>query len=115
MLGCAALRDDMRRAETAFDEARYEQVDVWLTDLEPHVAEMDKPTRARFYFLRGTTAHRLGQAREARHYLALSREEATKDGLGLRTEWRITLDKLLAELEGDAPAPEAEAPPAAQL
>jgi hypothetical protein len=63
---CAALRDDMRRAETSFEAARYEDVLVWLDDLEPHVAEMDQTMRARFYYLRGITAFRLGRRSEAR-------------------------------------------------
>lgn len=97
--GCAALRDDMRRAEAAFDEARYEQVEVWLSDLSPSVADMDKPMRARFYYLRGTSAYRLGDTRRARHFLALCREEAEAQGLGLRSEWRVNLEKLLREIE----------------
>jgi len=96
---CAALRDDMRRAEDAFDQARYEQVEVWLSDLELSVADMDRPMRARFYYLRGTSAYRLGDTRRARHFLALCREEAEEQGLGLRSEWRVNLDKLQREIE----------------
>ncbi len=113
LAACAAIRDDMRRAEAAFDEARYEQVEVWLEGLEPSVPDMDRPTRARFYYLRGIAAFRLGNARAARHYLALCREEAEQHGLGLRSEWRVNLAKLLAEIDvnaqdasgGEAPKP----------
>ncbi len=96
---CAAVRDDMRRAEAAFDEARYEQVEIWLAELQSSVPDMDRPTRARFYYLRGIASYRLGDARSARHYLALSREEAEKQGVGLRSDWRVNLAKVLAEID----------------
>lgn len=100
--GCAAVRDDMRRAESSFDQARYEHVETWLSELEPSVPEMDRPLRARFYYLRGITAYRLGDKLRARHYLALSREEAGPLGIGLRSEWRTGLDVTLRDL-GVAP------------
>ncbi len=99
---CAAIRDDMRRAEVAFDEARYEQVVVWLDGLESSVPDMDRPTRARFYYLRGVASYRLGETRRARHFLALCREEAEREGVGLRSEWRVNLAKLLAEIDVNA-------------
>lgn len=98
MFGCAALRDDLRRAEAAFGEARYENAQVWLNDLEPSVPEMDRELRARFYYLAGMTAFRMGQRDKARHYLALSREEAGDVGVGLTPEWRATLASTLNEL-----------------
>jgi len=115
---CAALRDDLRRAEAAFDEARYEDVEVWLADLSPSVPEMDRPSRARFYYLRGISAFRLGDTSHARHYLALCREEAEEQGVGLRGDWRVTLAKVLSEIDnnaqptagGEAVAPAAAAP-----
>ena len=115
--GCAAMRDDLRRAETAFDQAKYEDVEVWMHALERDVPHMTREQRARYYYLRGTTAYRLEDKPNARHYLALCREEAKMDASALRPAWQKEMERLLAEL---APAPEveggdAEKPPAATL
>lgn len=98
--GCAALRDDLRRAETAFTEARYDDAKVWLDDLESSVPQMDRELRARFYYLAGMTAYRIGDRARARHYLALCREEAGDVGVGLTAEWRTNLSAALLELGG---------------
>lgn len=98
LYGCAALRDDMRRAESAFDQARYEDVMVWLDHLEPDVVRMDQSMRARFYYLRGLTAYRLGDRVTARHALALARVEAGPGQASLRPEWRTNLESALRDL-----------------
>jgi hypothetical protein len=98
LLSCAALRDDMRRAEGAFEQARYEDVMVWLDDLEPSVADMDHTMRARFYYLRGLTAYRLGDRVVARHNLALCREVAGPRMALLPTDWRSNLESALREM-----------------
>ena len=107
LCACAALRDDMKRAESSFEQARYEDVMVWLDELEPSVPDMAQPMRARFYYLRGLTAFRLGQKRRARHYLALCREEAGPEQASLRPEWRTNMASALAELTADPRNPEA--------
>ena len=107
LAACAALRDDMKRAETSFEQARYEDVTVWLDELEPSVADMEQPMRARFYYLRGLTAFRLGQKKRARHYLALCREEAGPEQASLRPEWRTNMASALTELTADPRNPEA--------
>jgi hypothetical protein len=119
--GCAAVREDLRRAEVAFDEARYENAEVWLESLEGDVPSMEREMRSRYYYLRGVSAYRLGDKSAARHFLALCREEAMHgeaSGLGLRTEWRSSLEKLLAELDPNSRRANAagdEAPPPVQL
>jgi hypothetical protein len=72
---CTSLGDEVRRAEQAFSEARYEDVEAWLSDLEPSLGKMSTPLRARYYYLAGMSAYRIGQRAEARHALALCREE----------------------------------------
>ncbi|MFT3923036.1 MAG: hypothetical protein QM778_10910 [Myxococcales bacterium] len=96
--GCAALRDDLRHAEQAFSEARYENAQTWLTDLEPNVPEMDRELRSRFYYLSGMTAFRTGERARAKHYLALCREEAGDAGVGLTPDWRTNLAVTLRDL-----------------
>ncbi|MAQ15160.1 MAG: hypothetical protein CMN30_10260 [Sandaracinus sp.] len=96
--GCSQLSDEMLTIEAGYREARYEDVVVWLDDLEPDVPAMDEPERARFFYLRGMAAHRLGDHDEALHYLALAREVAGPDGRGLREGWRAQLDETLVAL-----------------
>lgn len=97
--GCSALRDDMVRAENAYDEARYDVARVWLEDLEDDTPDMEIDMRARFYYLRGMTAYRLGHRNPALHYLALAREVSGEESSGaLRPEQRQTMERTLAEL-----------------
>jgi hypothetical protein len=117
MLGCAQLPDEMRRAEAEFEDARYENTLIWLTDLEDDAPGMDQEMRARYFYLRGMTEYRLGHRQDALHYLAVAREVAGDEGTGLRPEWRQMMDRTLTELEPRgrqnhrASEPEAEAPP----
>jgi len=97
-LGCAQLSDEMRTIETGYQEARYEDVIVWLDDIEYDVPQLEPAERARFYYLRGMSAHRLGQHDDALYYLALAREVAGEEGRGLRDPWKVQLRDTLAEL-----------------
>jgi hypothetical protein len=97
-MACQAVRDDMTRAQRSYEAARYERTRVWLQDLEADVPDMDRPLRARFFYLRGMTAYRLGHRNEALHYLALAREEARdREGL-LGPKWRKSMNRTLEEL-----------------
>lgn len=96
--GCTALADDMRRAEQAYESARYEDALTWLSDLEDDIGAMDPETGARYYYLRGMTEYRLGHRADALHYLAVAREAAGDQGAGLRPEWRQIMDRTLEEL-----------------
>ncbi len=95
LLGCAQLREDLQHSEAAYEAARYEDAEVWLEALEPDVAHLDAPHRARFYYLRGMTAERLGHRQDALHYLSLAREVAGDAGAGLHDEQRRTLAQTL--------------------
>lgn len=99
LLACGTLRDDLGRAETGYDAARYDDSLVWLEAVEKDVHDLEGPDRARFYYLRGMAALRLERRNEALHYLSLAREEAVaSDGAGLRDEWAETLGPTLEEL-----------------
>ena len=115
-VGCAALKDDMRRAEDSYEQANYEHALVWLDDLEDDSPDMDTEMRARFYYLRGMTAYRLGHRNDALHYLAVAREVAGEESQGaLRPEWREQMDRALAELTPqDASFRAREAPSSAE-
>lgn len=96
--GCAAIADDMRRAEQSYETARYENTLIWLRDLEDDAPGMDLDMRARYFYLRGMTEYRLGHRADALHYLAVAREIASDGGAGLRPEWRQLMDRTLTEL-----------------
>jgi hypothetical protein len=102
---CAALSDDMKRVENAFTEARYEDVRVWLNDLEPKVPEMSRKLRTQYYYIAGITSARLGDGASAHHYLVLCREEAAIEGFGLTEERQRNLALTLRELEGSGEDP----------
>ena len=115
--GCAAVSDDMRRAEQTYETARYENTLIWLEDLEHEAPGMDVEMRVRYYYLRGMTEFRLGHRADALHYLAVAREIAGDSGGGLRDDWRQIMDRTLTELtpqgmgwrpSAGAQAPEAE-------
>lgn len=96
--GCAAVAQDMQRAEASYEEARYEDALVWLADLEDDAPSMDAPMRARYFYLRGMTEYRLGHRADALHYLAVAREVAGERGDGLRPEWQQIMARTLTEL-----------------
>lgn len=96
--GCAAIAQEMQRAEQAYDQARYEAALTWLDDLEDEALSMDVEDRARYFYLRGMTEYRLGHRPEALHYLAVAREVAGERGEGLRDEQEELMDRTLGEL-----------------
>jgi len=92
------MDNEMASARTAYAQARYEQANVWLDDLDDDQGDMDPAMRADFLYLRGMTAFRLGRRTEAFHALAVARE-VDQQGHGLLDESeRQTMDNALAEL-----------------
>lgn len=99
LLGCGQIRDDLSRAQAQYEEAQYEQALVWLRALEADVPAMSAEQQTRFYYLRGMTAHRLGQKSDARHFLSLAREMAGENGGVLGPTWTNAMQRALDELE----------------
>lgn len=98
LAGCAALTQDLDRAEAHYDRARYEEALVWLDRLERQLPRMTLPDRARFHFLRGMSAHRLGRRDQARHELGLARELAGDPEVSLGERRERLLRRALDEL-----------------
>jgi hypothetical protein len=94
--GCTSLSDDLSRAETAFHAARYEDVEVWLADLESSLAKLSARDRARYYYLAGMSAQRIGEHARARHALVLCRQELAMSKETLPPAWLHNLDTALA-------------------
>ena len=101
-LGCTSVAGDLQRAERAFTDASYEEAELWLEDLSASVARMRPAERARYYYLTGMSAHRTGKLVEARHALAVCREQLHEAPEALPERWRRQLVLVLSEL-GSAP------------
>lgn len=102
-LGCAGLADDLRRARQSYHAAAYEDALTWLNAVERDIPSAERHDQAAWHYLRGMTAYRLGDRRDARHYLALAHVIAGGEGVGLQPAWRRTLAITLAELSNEAP------------
>ena len=103
---CTTVRDDLRRAEVAFSEARYEDVESWATELAPDLPTMTAEQRAQYYYLAGMSAFRIGKRARARHALALCREEVELGKVQLPDTWSRNLQAALGQLT----SPSADAP-----
>ena len=101
--GCGAALRALDRAESDYDDARYEAALEWLEDLEPHATGFDGDNRVRYFYLRGMTEYRLARRYPALHYLALAREMAGDTGAGLEGEQAEVLARTLAELTPTGP------------
>ncbi len=99
LVGCTTHADDLRRAESAFSTARYEEVEVWLFDLEPELGAMNVDERATYYYLAGMSAYRIGHRSRARHALALCREESLRVP-SFPAQWLHNLHAALDDLAG---------------
>ena len=100
---CGAAAARLARAEDSYDQARYETALSWLEDLERDVPSLNQGQRARFYYTRGMTEYRLGHRDEALYFLAVAREIAGEDDVGLREEQNELLTRTLGELTPTAP------------
>lgn len=99
VLGCAATASEMRRAEDAYDQARFDHARTWLVDLEDEAPGMSVAMRARYFYLRGMSEYRLGHRLDALHYLEVAKEIVGDDQRLLEEEQRELLTRTLAELE----------------
>ncbi len=98
VMGCAALKTDLKQAEESYANAQYEDTIAWLRDIEPSIGDLDDEQLVTYYYLRGMSAHRLGRNPDAVHYLALARELLDQGTGRLRPGWRRTLERSLAQL-----------------
>lgn len=96
--GCAATASEMRRAEEAYEQARFDAARTWLVDLEDRAPSMDDAMRARYFYLRGMSEYRVGNRLAALHYLAVARELTGERARGLREEQQQLLAGTLEEL-----------------
>lgn len=96
--GCGGLRDDLRRAEAAYRDARYEDAEVWTDALARDVMQLAPPDRATFWFVAGMTHLRLGDVSHARHELALCAAQLELSPGALPKSSEALLGRTLREL-----------------
>ncbi len=99
LLGCHHDRDQLDRADRHYTAAEYESAQSNLDDLDGDWAGFDPVQRLRYEYLRGMTAARLSQRAEARHWLAIAREDLTASPRGLSDEAQSLLRRTLAEVD----------------
>ena len=96
--GCTTASSELRASQALYKDARYEECQRYLEALEVEAESMNERDLTRFYYLRGMTAFRLGQADDALHYLALAATLTDADALRLPEAWlpimRRTLDQV---------------------
>ncbi len=100
--GCSTLTNDISRARTAYEEARYEDAQVWLDDLAAR-SDGSVRERAQLAYLQGMTAYRLSREADARYFLGLARElvDGRAEAL-LGQSAAQTMTRTLSQLEEDA-------------
>lgn len=102
--GCATWTNEIRQAELAYDAARPDAALAWLDTVgDDNVGRMELQDRARYLYLRGMTEYRLGRLDDALYHLALAREVAGSDGVGLRREQQELMARTLADLSPTSP------------
>jgi hypothetical protein len=107
---CTTIRSDLRVAQLLYKDARYEETALWLSELETQMPDMDGGELARFHYLRGMTAFRLGQREDALHYLVLADELVSEDANALPPTWRSVMERTLQEITPTGASPHARNP-----
>lgn len=97
--GCNTYQDQLSRAEQHYQNARYEAALANLEDLEFHTTSLSRVDRVRYDVVRGMTHLRLEQRPDARHWLALAREEAQGQPGALSEQSRNNVEQTIAQLD----------------
>jgi hypothetical protein len=109
-IGCTSIASELHTAQLLYKDARYEDAQIWLGELQVEASSMPPPELARFYYLRGMTAFRLGQREDALHYLALADQLNTEDPQRLPGNWRAVMERTLQEITPTSASPHARNP-----
>jgi hypothetical protein len=100
LASCATYRDELVRAQSAFDNNQHERTLALLRDLEPDATRLAQPEQAQYAYLRGMTDYRIGYKNDARHWLAIARAYEEKSPGILPADWKQRTAETLAELDG---------------
>jgi hypothetical protein len=95
LAACANHPEQLARAETHFQQNRYRLALSNLEDLEQHRPTMSVSERVRYDVARGMAHLRLDEARDARYWLALAREEAAAEPTALTRSMRDEIERVI--------------------
>lgn len=112
LMCCSNYRDQLDRADTHYRAAHYEAALSNLEDLDEDLGRFDADERIRYEYVRGMTHARLSQRADARHWLAVAREDVERAPNALSTEMKDLMTRTLTDL--DAPRSEAQREAAAE-
>jgi hypothetical protein len=104
---CTTAASELRASQALYKDARYEECQHYLEALEVEVEAMNDRDLTRFYYLRGMTAFRLGQADDALHYLALAATLTDEDALRLPEAWLPIMRRTLEQVTPTTASPHA--------
>jgi lipoprotein NlpI len=97
---CATYRDELFRAQQAYENNQHERTLALLRDLEPDVTRLTPGEQAQYAYLRGMTDYRIGYKNDARHWLAIARAFDEQTPGIIPTDWKQRTTETLAELDG---------------
>lgn len=100
LASCATYRDELVRAQSAFEADQHERTLALLRDLEPDVTRLAHSEQAQYAYLRGMTDYRMGYKSDARHWLAIARAFDERTPGILPNDWSRRTTETLAELDG---------------
>lgn len=92
------MKSEMRQAETAYDQANYEDAIRWFEALEPDEPRMKTDERAKYHFLRGMASYRLERRDDALYYLSLAREIVEHEEAHLDESMVVEMNGVIEEL-----------------
>jgi len=107
---CTTVSSELRTTQSLYKDARYEEAQRWLAELEMSSADMSPGELARFHYLRGMTAFRLGQPEDALHYLVLAQVLDEDEVSHLPPSWRAVMERTLAQVMPTSASPHARTP-----
>jgi tetratricopeptide (TPR) repeat protein len=116
---CASQGDILARGQAYYEDNQYERALAVWRELSRHEPVLTPRERARYAYLRGMTAYRLGFRDDARHWLAMAKVTERRHPASLDTAWMARLDGALDDLnreilgirsEGTDPVQSIEAP-----
>ena len=103
VVSCSTYLDDLNRAEAHFQANEHERALALFRAVEPDLDSLSPSDRARYSYLRGMNAYRLGTPfrADARHWLAVARAEEKQHEGSLKPEWKERAVEALRDLNQD--------------
>ncbi len=100
---CNSIADQLARSEQHYQSARYEAALANLEDMEHELPHLGAAERVRYEYSRGMAHLRLEQRSDARHWLAIAREENRAAPGALTDDAVAIVERALVELDPLAP------------